>query len=140
MRTAVKAFILFITACALFVGCSSKLEPLSIEQAPAELRKAFATAQSFLNKTAEGVAQQISAKEYAPATIQLQALLSNTTLTKEQRNVASRVLVAVSQQAPDPAVAAPTEAAPAAAETPKAPMTEKEAEAAAIREHYIRTK
>lgn len=131
---------LLIFASALLCGCGSKPPPpLAIEEVPAALRKEFASAKTFVKKSAETIAQQVTKEEYAPASVQLQALTANTDITESQRDIASRALVAVNLKLQELAesIQPTAEGAPPSA-PPASP--EKAAEAAAAQQHYILTK
>jgi predicted small lipoprotein YifL len=129
---------------ATMIGCGKKgPEELTLEQVPEAIRKAFVTAKNSLVKTsAEGTAKLVEEKQYAAASLQLQALSANTDLTEEQRNVVAGATVAVNAALQElaaslqPAEVAESEGAPKAAAPPK----EEAAAAAAVLEHYQRTK
>ncbi|MGZ8937698.1 MAG: hypothetical protein ACXW32_00650, partial [Limisphaerales bacterium] len=82
---------------AVLMGCGKKGPPeLTLDQVPEAIRTAFATAKnSLVKKSAEGVAKLVAEKQYAAASLQLQALSANTDLTEEQRNVIAGATVAV---------------------------------------------
>ena len=70
---------LFCATALLCAGCGSKpVQPLALEEIPAALRKEFANAKTFVKKSAETIAQQVTKEEYAAASVQLQALSANT--------------------------------------------------------------
>lgn len=129
---------------AVLVGCAKKgASELTLEQVPEAIRKAFATAKNSLIKTsAEGVAKLVEGKQYAAASLQLQALGANTDLTDEQRNVVAGATVAVNVALQELAASAQPAEAPAegGAPAPAAPPKEEAAAAAAVLEHYQRTK
>ena len=130
---------------AALIGCAGKgPTELTLEQVPEALRKAFATANSsLLKKSAESVATLVADKHLAAASLQLQALAANTDLTDEQRSVVAGATVAVNAALQELAAsAAPAEAAAPEAATATSPQPPKEeaAEAAAVLDHYKRTK
>jgi DNA-binding NtrC family response regulator len=120
-----------------------------MEELPARLAKAFASANFQIKKTADAIVALVKEKQWPGAAMQLQALLSNTTLSKEQRDVATQALLtvngalkeqseALAGSAPAETAAAPGDASPKPQLPP--PSTEEAAAAAAVREHYLRTK
>lgn len=129
---------------AAMIGCG-KTGPaeLTLEQVPDAIRKAFVTAKNSLIKTsAEGVAKLVEEKQYAAASLQLQALNTNSDLTDEQRNVVAGATVAVNVALQELAAAAQPTDAGAEAGAPAPPPAQKEdaAAAAAVLQHYQRTK
>jgi hypothetical protein len=133
---------------ALFTGCSKKGPPeLTLDQIPAALTAAFASGSSLLKQNAEGIVKLLEQKQYAAASVQLQALSSNTTLTDEQRIIVGGATIALNaflqqqvaafQEEPAPDAAAAQSAKPSA---PPAISREEAAAAAAAAEHYVRTK
>jgi predicted small lipoprotein YifL len=139
-----KVFITLLIAAVMF-GCGKKgPEELTLEQVPEAIRAAFTTAKNSLVKTsAEGVAKMVSEKQYAAASLQLQALSANTDLTEEQQRVVAGATVAVNTALQEMAASLqPAEAAPVEGSTappPPAP-NEEAAAAAAVLQHYQRTK
>ena len=134
-----------IVLLALFVGCAQKGPPeLTLEQVPEALRQAFATAKTSLLKTsAESTAKLVAEKQYAAASLQLQALSANTDLTDEQRRVIAGATIAVNAALQELAASVqPSEATPAVPGSAAPSPSEKEdaAAAAAVLEHYKRTK
>jgi hypothetical protein len=135
--------------CLLFfcAGCAKQgPPPLTLDESPAAITKAFQTASMQVKKNAEAVAAMIKEKHYAGASIQLQALLSNTGISKEQRDVLSAASIAVNEVLQTIAATAAPEMAlaeePGGAPKPPAPaVSEEEAKAAAAAvEHYRMTK
>ena len=133
--------------CALFVlacGCG-KTGPveLSLEQVPEAIKGVFASARQALRTNAEGIAKLVIDKQYAAASLQLQAIAANSELSDEQRKVVAGATIAVNSKLQELAAAAETaapnsEGVPASAPTPVA--KEEAAAAAAVLEHHIRTK
>ena len=140
----IKSFYL-LTFLVLFAACARKgPAELTLDQVPAALRQAFATAKSSLLKTsAESTAKLVADKQYAAASLQLQALSANTDLTDEQRNIVAGATIAVNSALQELAASIqPPEAAPAVSGSPTPPAANNEdaAAAAAVLEHYKRTK
>jgi hypothetical protein len=137
---------LLLLAVLIFGACSRNGPPsLTMEEVPAALIKAFQTARMQVKKNGESVAQLIRNKQYVAASIQLQALLSNPDLSKEQRDVASSALLTVNETLQSQAaVTQPTTAAEDGNATPKPPaqaVSPDDAKAAAAAlEHYRATK
>ena len=138
-------FLSVLLIAAAMIGCGKKgAAVLTLDQVPEAIRTAFTTAKnSLLKTTAESIAKLVADKQYAAASLQLQALSANSDLTEEQRNIVAGATVAVnvalqemaaSVQAPE---TAPVEGAPAA---PPPPQKEEAAAAAAVLQHYQRTK
>ena len=131
---------------AVLIGCGKKgPAELTLEQVPEAIRTAFATAKNSLIKTtAESIAKLVGDRQYAAAALQLQALSANTDLTDEQRSVVAGATVAVNgalQELAAAAEPAATEEVPSGPK-PAVPEASKEeaAAAAAVLEHYSRTK
>ncbi|HEX7858868.1 MAG TPA: hypothetical protein VF773_00935 [Verrucomicrobiae bacterium] len=132
-----------VVLAAMLVGCAKKgPTELTLEQVPEALRKAFASANNLLKTSADSVAKLVTEKQYAAASLQLQALAGNTDLTDEQRGVVSGATVAVNTALQEMAAAVQVEAATSAPGSPAPPQAAKEdaAAAAAVLEHYKRTK
>lgn len=129
------------------IACGTKGPPvLTLDQVPDALKTAFATAKTSLLKTnAESIAKLVAEKQYALASLQLQALTANTDLTDEQRNTVAGATVAVNaalQELAASATAAPLEetASPQAKPDAPQPSNEDAAAAAAALQYHIRTK
>ena len=132
---------------AVWIGCARKGAPeLSLNQVPDALRQAFATARPAVKTSAESTAMLVTEKQYAAASLQLQALAGNTDLTDPQRGVVAGATVAVNTALQE--IIAAAEAAPApeqsgaASSTTAVPPVDKEeaAAAAAVLQNYISTK
>lgn len=136
----------FLCLVFLFAGCAKEgPPPLTLDESPAAISKAFQTARMQVKKNAEAVATMIKEKHYAGASIQLQALLSSSELSAEQRDVLSAASIAVNEALQAIAATAAPEMAPAeepGAPKPPAPqVNEEEAKAAAAAiQHYRMTK
>ncbi|MGV3772825.1 MAG: hypothetical protein ACO1QB_07985, partial [Verrucomicrobiales bacterium] len=76
-------------------GCAKPPEPLTVEEIPPRMAAVFETAKFHIKKTSDAIIVLVKARQWPGASMQLQALLSNTTLTQEQRDTASRALMAV---------------------------------------------
>jgi hypothetical protein len=138
-------FALMMAVGLVFPGCSkSGPPPLTLEEIPAAITAAFKTGKLQPKKNAEAIAKLISEKQYAIASIQLQALLSNPDLTPEQREVLSSSFRTVSETLQAQVASVDPGAAPAEGGSPKPPpqpVTREEAAAAAAAiEHYRATK
>lgn len=134
---------MLVVATAL-IGCGRKGPPeLTLEQVPEALKAAFATARPAMKTNADSVAKLVSDRQYAAASLQLQALSANTDLTDDQRNVVAGATIAVNSALQEMAASLqPAEGAPAEGAAPAAPPANKEeaAAASAVLEHYQRTK
>src|SRR5688572_26441185 len=125
-------FVSLVMLMAVLVGCAKKgPTELTLEQVPEALRKAFASAKSLLKTSAESVAKLVTEKQYAAASLQLQALAGNTDLTDEQRGVVSGATIAVNAALQEMAASVQVEAAPSAPGSPAPPRAAKEDAAAA---------
>ena len=83
------------------VGCnksSSPLAPLSIEQLPSALEKAFSKAKPDVKDLADQVIASVKTQDYPRAFHGLQNLSVAPELTKEQSSVAARGMLAVNSQ------------------------------------------
>lgn len=130
------AMVMFLVACG-----QKGPPPLTLDQVPEALRKSFASARLQPKKNAEAVAALVADKQYAVASIQLQALLEAADISREQRDTVSAALVTVNETlaqiagATEPTKAGEEALAPAPAATPQ-----QVEEAKAVRQHYIMTK
>ena len=131
-------------AISLLSACGKKgPEPLTLEQIPPAMAKAFTNAPMLVRATSDSVINQVRSNEYAGATIQLQALLSNSGLNDNQRDVSSAALQTLNQKLQEQVSAMQESAAPSAtsAAQPAQPVQPEEAiKAAAALEHYKATK
>lgn len=139
MKKLILSLALILAACSR----SSGPKPLTLEEIPGALSNAFKSARLLTKQNAMGIARQVEAKQYAPATIQLQALLPQE-LSDQQREVASAALQTLNGILADQAATLQPEPAAAPEGSPAPPKLEvsKEEAAAAeeVRRHYMRTK
>ena len=80
------------------VGCSnniSPLAPLSVEELPSALEKAFGKARPGVKELADQVVASVKTQDYPRAYQGLQNLSVAPGLTKEQANIAARGMLAV---------------------------------------------
>lgn len=101
-----------------FFGCSKESgppAPLSIEQLPAAMDKAFSNAKGETKDLATQIVVAVQAQDYAKAFLTLQTLTEKPDLNKEQGSVASRAMLTLNEllksavskgDAPAPAAAA----------------------------------
>src|SRR4051812_20358922 len=148
-----RRFIWSILLMLAAVGCGEhRPSPLGLEEIPPVFKKTFANAKEQTRFVIDGIIKQVDHKQYAPAAFQLQNLLSDRSLTKEQHSVISRGLVTLNdtlqkqaeiQEAAAAPVSAPG-ARPAVAQTPAeaaaANPQQSSAEAAAYLRMYRQTK
>lgn len=128
---------------ALATACSKSPPALTLEDLPAAITKSFQSARLQVKKNAEAIAKLIQDRQYALASIQLQALSAHPDLTKEQRDVLAAGMVAVNQtlQAQAETIApAPSGDTESPKPPPQPVSTEEAATAAAALEHYKATK
>jgi hypothetical protein len=138
---------LFIVAGLL--GCAKQVHPLTLAEIPPAIRKAFQSAPAEIQKTSNSIITQVEHKQYAPATMQIQALMEAPELSKEQRDIIARSLMTLNEnlqkqiQAQEAAVAATPDNTP----NRPSPVVEKaktpdpsSAEAEAALNYYKRTK
>ena len=148
-----KHFFCSILLMLVAMGCgANRLSPLSLEEIPAAFKKTFANAKEQTRFVIDGIIKQVDHKQYGPAAFQLQNMLSDRSLTKEQHSVISRGLVTLNetlqkQAEIQEAAAAPLSAPgarPAVAQTPAeaaaANPQQSSAEAAAYLRMYRQTK
>jgi hypothetical protein len=79
-------------------GCNRNAPPpppVSIEQVPATVQNAFKDASPEVKSSAEQVATAVQTQDDAKALIQLQSLFGRPDLTPEQREAASRSMIAL---------------------------------------------
>jgi len=130
----------------LLIGCGSKnAGPLTLEQIPAALRKAFQPAKEDLRTLSEGVAKQVEHKQFAPASVQLQMLMGKSDLNPEQKDVVVRSLGTVNaslqEQLDMQEATVVPQAAPAPVNKPAEPApSTSPAEAKEALHQYMRTK
>ena len=80
------------------VGCnrpSPPPTPLSVEELPAALEKAFGKAKPEIKDLANQVVASVQARDYSKAFLTIQNLASRPGLTKDQVNVTSRATLTV---------------------------------------------
>jgi hypothetical protein len=146
MKRAIISALLFAAG---ILGCAKQAPPLTLAEIPPAIRKAFQSAPAEIQKTSNAIVTQVEHKQYAPATMQIQALMEAPDLSKEQRDIIARSLMTLNEnlqkqiQAQEAAVAAtpdntPNHPAPVA-EAAKAPDPAS-AEAKAALNYYKRTK
>jgi len=84
----------------LLAGCGENKppEPVAPEDAPAALREAFTSAQPATKDLVEQVAGAIEKGDLAKASVGLNSLSANQTITKEQRSLAARCLISVNEK------------------------------------------
>jgi hypothetical protein len=129
----------------LLFGCNEATqspEPLTLDQIPAAMAKAFQNARPAVRQHADGVVASLNQKNYPAASVQLTTLTGVPELTDEQRSVANRSMVAVNEKLQE--IVAPPEQQPDSSGRSKpasaAPNPQDAAAAAAAMEHYRRTK
>lgn len=146
MQKILSTLLVMAVIASALIGCGKKGPPeLTMDQVPEALKAAFTTAKnSLLKKNAETIAELVASKQYAAASLQLQAIASNTDLTDEQRNVVAGATIVVNgalqELAASAQPAADEASAPSAAPPVPAASKEEAAAAAAVLEHYSRTK
>jgi len=153
MNARVKTILSAILGVTLLAGCSGgRPAPLSLDEIPAAFQKAFQNAKEETRAVALGVAKQVEKRQLGPAAFQLQNMLADRSLTKDQNSLVARALVSVNAtldkqiEAQEAAVAAPpsvtpkarAQTAPAPIETPSDP--ESIAAAKRMREIYRQNK
>jgi hypothetical protein len=77
-------------------GGGNPPEPLAAEEVPAAVTEAFQTGPEEIRETAESVASALQANDDPRAFLQLQELIGNPELTHDQRDTATRSLMAIS--------------------------------------------
>jgi hypothetical protein len=146
---------LLLLAClflAPLLGCgANRAEPIGLEQVTAEFDKAFKSSNEETRGLTQAIARLVGRKQYAPASMQLQTILGDPSLTKEQRSVVARVLTSVNAamqaqvEVQESAVAATPSAAPRPASQAVPDFSpgnteSSAAEAQAVLQNYRRTK
>lgn len=127
----------------VLAGCSRNgPAELSLSEIPAAMRTAFATARTALRTNAEGVTTLVTGKQYAAASLQLQALAANADISDSQRSVVAGATVAINAALQEQAAALEAQAGNAEGAKPEQSQPSKEdaAAATAVLEHHIRTK
>jgi hypothetical protein len=71
--------------------------PLPVEQVPAALEKAFSKAKAEPKQLAGEVAVAVQGQDYPKALLRLQALVSQSGLSKEQVSVTSRAMLTINE-------------------------------------------
>jgi hypothetical protein len=71
---------------------------MSLEEIPAAFKKEFAKAKEETRMVIEGVSRQIERKQLGPAAFQLQNMLEDRSLTKDQSALIARALISVNQK------------------------------------------
>ena len=150
-----KRVLISLVAVVVLVACGgAPPAPLSLEEIPAALQKAFASGKEETRLVIEGVAKQIERKQLGPASFQLQNMLEDRSLTKDQSALIARALITVNQKlneqievqeaavAATPSAAMPKARPQAAPELPSEDQADPQAAAAARlqREIYRQTK
>lgn len=150
-----KQSLIALVLVAVFVACGgAPPAPLTLEEIPAALQKAFANGKQETRTVIEGVAKQIERKQLGPASFQLQNMLEDRSLTKDQSALIARALITVNQKlneqievqeaavAATPSAAAPREPRHATPQLPSEDQADPQAAAAARlqREIYRQTK
>ncbi len=83
----------FLSVLLLALGCSKESrppEPLSIEQLPAAMEKAFSTAKGEVKDLATQIIASVQAQDFGKALLDLQTLSAKAGLNKEQGSVTVR--------------------------------------------------
>ena len=89
--------LLFMMTC-WFTGCGKKGAPppaMSLQEAPANLQKAFESAQPEVKKGAEEVAVAIQEQNDVKSFVSLQDLSARPDLSQEQRTAAAQAMIAL---------------------------------------------
>lgn len=102
MRNSFKSILLtaLLFAVIAVVGCSRNApppEPIALDQLPAAMEKAFASAKGEAKEVADQVVAAVNAKDFAKAAAGLQKLTVLNGLSKEQVNTAARSVLSVNQ-------------------------------------------
>lgn len=91
--------LLFILLFAL--GCGKEViappEPLSVDQLPAVMGKAFSAAKPAAKDLATQIISSVQAQDYSKAFLDIQSLSTSPGLTKEQSSVAARALMTINE-------------------------------------------
>jgi hypothetical protein len=85
---------------AALVGCGKggPPTPLSADQVPAAISKAFSSAKPDLKELADRAVSSLQAEEPGKALLVLEGICAAPDLTKEQRDVASRAVLGLNEQ------------------------------------------
>lgn len=92
-----KIFVPIVLLCGLLAACGKKAAPLSLEQLPIELKAAFQSASSDMQNTVNSITRQVDRKQFGPAMLQVQMLLSNPQLNGSQKSVVARALATINE-------------------------------------------
>ncbi len=94
-------FCLALAVSIIWGGCGAKPtpppKPLAIEEAPKSLADTFKKASAQAKQLADDATGALGAKDYAKALLALQSLQGRSDLTPEQRDMATRAMLAVSK-------------------------------------------
>ena len=147
-----RIFISLLMIVALAACGQNRPKPLSIEEIPPLFKKTFVSAREEARFVIDGIIKQVEHKQYAPASFQLQNMLSDRTLSSEQHSVISRGLMTLNAEiqkqteiqevaaTPVDASSAPQPSMPTPAEAAAANPKQSQAEADAFLRMYRRTK
>jgi hypothetical protein len=125
-------FICSILLMLFAVGCgANRPSPLSLEEIPAAFKKTFANAKEETRFVVDGIIKQVEHKQFAPAAFQLQNMLSDRSLTKEQHSVISRGMMTLNETLQKQAEIQETASAPVSAPGARPAVAQTPAEAAA---------
>jgi hypothetical protein len=81
----------------LLAACGGPPQALTEQEIPAAMEKAFESAEPKMKMLADQAVQSVQRKQYAKALLEFQSLCAFPELSKEQRNVASRSMLAVNE-------------------------------------------
>ncbi len=97
----------------LVAGCdpAKPPAPVGVAEIPHVLTEAFRDAAGAIRASADAVVASVQAKEWASASVGLEALAGEPALTARQRNEVARCLIAVNTQVADAAAAGDAQAA-----------------------------
>src|SRR5687767_9709452 len=83
-----KRILIGIVGVVLLVACGGALpSPLALEEIPAAFEKGFKTAKEETRMVISGITKQIERRQLGPAAFQLQNMLEDRSLTKEQSSL-----------------------------------------------------
>jgi hypothetical protein len=124
MSSRVKTIFSAILGIILLTGCSGgRPTPLGLDEIPAAFQKGFQNAKEETRAVASGVVKQVEKRQLGPAAFQLQNMLADRSLTKDQNSLVARALISVNAtldkqiEAQEAAVAAPPSVTPKARAT-----------------------
>lgn len=95
-----RASLASLLAILLYAGCTKEAappKPITVEQAPTSLEEVFKGASPEAKKLVDDVVGALTAKNYAKALFSLQSLSSRSDLNPQQRDLASRSMLAVNK-------------------------------------------